>query len=340
MKLDLSARILLSLTLLTLAACGSGGSDGENADVYLESTPYEDLLVPTDFSLRHDANGNIVVDWWQKKGVTYELFWSTSKPVATRSGSTSIELTKPPFVHRNLNFGTRYYYKLRAISSYETGDFTATLDTLAGLPGSPESISVATDHAGNTLTWDPVSKADYYTVYWENGVDESGTIEFAISPLVHSGLVGAAYTYRVASINGFGEGEQSISVSVTPDLPPATPVNFGVYAAFYSTDWNCPPCTTSDCSICTGTLKTGAQVYWRDTGAAYRVYRCENVADNLCGQSPLGLGLTCQQIVKTESDTFLDKFAPPTTSQNLGYYLVAENDYGTSPPTETACYRP
>lgn len=89
-----------------------------------------------------------------------------------------------------------------------------------------------TAYAGNsqvTISWNSVTGAASYNIYWSNspGVSKtSGTrITGASSPYVHSGLTnGATYYYVVTSQNSNGESTESAKASATPGLaPPPAP---------------------------------------------------------------------------------------------------------------------
>lgn len=98
----------------------------------------------------------------------------------------------------------------------------------SGLPA-PSGVSASAGNSQVTVSWNPVTGAASYNIYWStsSGVSKtSGTrIPGASSPYVHSGLTnGATYYYVVTSQNSNGESTESAKASATPGLaPPPAP---------------------------------------------------------------------------------------------------------------------
>ncbi len=107
------------------------------------------------------------------------------------------------------------------------------------LPPVPAGISTAAGNGQVTISWDPVSGATSYNIYWAttSGFTKvDGTkITNATAPYTQTGLTnGTTYYYVITAVNECGEGSESQQGSATPSavqsppqLPP--PPNSGAY---------------------------------------------------------------------------------------------------------------
>ncbi len=84
----------------------------------------------------------------------------------------------------------------------------------------PANLTATPDIGINTLTWDPVTNATSYRIYWATtpGQGRSGTaIDGVSSPYVHSSLSsGTTYYYTVTAVEGSTESDLSSEVESTP----------------------------------------------------------------------------------------------------------------------------
>ena len=81
------------------------------------------------------------------------------------------------------------------------------------------------------MSWDKVSGADHYTIYWEktsNVTSSSNSINITgnnNTSFIHTGLDnGTTYYYKIASVNSSGTG--SLSSEITALTVPAEVENF------------------------------------------------------------------------------------------------------------------
>ena len=93
-------------------------------------------------------------------------------------------------------------------------------DANAG-PSAPIGVTATAGEGRVNLSWDAVSDATSYNIYWSNTTGVSKTngkkITGAASPYSHTGLTnGTLYCYIVTAVNSRGEGEGSIQASATP----------------------------------------------------------------------------------------------------------------------------
>ncbi len=89
------------------------------------------------------------------------------------------------------------------------------------VPSTPTNVTATAGNEQVTISWDTVTGATSYNIYWstEQGVTkETGTkISTFSSPYTHTGLTnGTTYYYVVTAENSYGESDESTEVSVTP----------------------------------------------------------------------------------------------------------------------------
>ena len=98
-------------------------------------------------------------------------------------------------------------------------------------PSTPTGVTVAAGDGQVTLSWNTVSDATSYNIYWStmSGVTKTtGTkISNVTSPYTHTGLTnGTTYYYVITAVNSYGESNESIQVSVTPSAIPSQAYSF------------------------------------------------------------------------------------------------------------------
>ncbi len=143
-------------------------------------------------------------------------------------GATNIAtVTSTSFSDTGLTANTSYTYTVMAYDAAgnTSGPSTsATAMTLAAAPVAPTAPAnlSATAHDGYvTLSWDVVSGATTYNIYWSttSGVTKTvgSKITGVFSSQKHSGLVNnTAYYYVVTAVNAYGESVESSEATVTP----------------------------------------------------------------------------------------------------------------------------
>ena len=144
--------------------------------------------------------------------ISYTVFWDNSTGIS--SSSTSITgLSDNNYTHSNLDNGSTYYYKVAAIDAANTSsDLSSEVSSATPLPA-PDNLSISGTSGTNTLTWNSVSDATSYTLYWDNvsGIDSSDTAitSITIDNYTHSSLSDGTYYYKVAAVNSSGTGTLS-----------------------------------------------------------------------------------------------------------------------------------
>lgn len=90
-------------------------------------------------------------------------------------------------------------------------------------PGVPADLVATPGDQSVTLTWSAAARATSHALYWSTtaGVTTASTRVAGVAiPYAHTGRTnGTAYYYRVAGVNGAGEGELSAEVAATPAAP-------------------------------------------------------------------------------------------------------------------------
>ena len=341
MKTALDKGLLLSWITITLVACGGGGDDGSDYVTYDDDTSVIAVpaitvpSAPRDITIENDADGNIVLDWSvsdeadieemseREETITYKVYWSITDHSDLDNRRDSVEVSKPPFIHKNLALGTTYYYAITAVQNEIESELSGTnLSATAGAPTKPENPSAESVYSDIYLSWDSAARAETYSVSWSNGLGESGTIEFATSPFLHTGLVGVEYEYVITASNAYGES-MSVVATASPDLPPETPVDLLVI--FYR-KWSFQCVEEAGFGTCasfeTKTLGTVISFSWSDIGTDYEVHRVSHPDETI-----------------TTSDSRYSQFYSDKSSSpdSYCYYVVAKNYFGISLPTDVVC---
>lgn len=157
--------------------------------------------------------GQVSLDWNAVGcAISYTIFWDNSTSIS--SSSTSITgLSDSNYTHSDLDNGSTYYYKVAAIDAANTSsDLSSEISAATPLPA-PDNLSISGTSSTNTLTWNSVSRATSYTLFWDNvsGIDSSDTAITSITNdnYTHSSLSDGTYYYKVGAVNSSGTGTLS-----------------------------------------------------------------------------------------------------------------------------------
>ena len=175
------------------------------------------------------GNAQNTISWNGVSGAAaYNIYWGNSAGITKTS--TKIPGVTGPYAHTGLTNGQAYYYRLAAVNAAEESGLSAEVSALT-VPDAPRNVTAAADDGKNTVTWDAVTVALSYNIYWGTaaGITKaSGKVLGVPDPCEHTGLTnGQAYYYRVTAVGAAGESALSAEVSGTPKvlLIPDAPQN-------------------------------------------------------------------------------------------------------------------
>ena len=182
-------------------------------DVVVDDSSCSSIIAAPSLTANGSA-GQVSLDWNAVGcAISYTVFWDNSTGIS--SSSTSITgLSDDNYTHSNLDNGSTYYYKVAAIDAANTSsDLSSEVSAATPLPA-PDNLSISGASGTNTLTWNSVSGATSYTLYWDNVsvIDSSDTAILSIitnENYTHSSLSDGTYYYKVAAVNSSGTGTLS-----------------------------------------------------------------------------------------------------------------------------------
>jgi hypothetical protein len=153
----------------------------------------------------------------------------------------------------------KYYWRVRAIDSLgnasrwsETWSCTVLNGTVQP-PSSPTGVNAAAGDGQVIISWDTVSGATNYNLYWSTSPEVSKAlytekIPNVSSPFTHGGRTnGTTYHYVVTSVNNCGESSESSRVTIMAGQLPSMPAAVNALAGDgqVTITWNGVPGATS-----------------------------------------------------------------------------------------------
>jgi len=147
--------------------------------------------------------------------------------------------------------GITYHYKVSAVNTVGEG-YLSELATAkpSGTPGAPINLGAIMDAGEVLLEWDPPASDGgsailNYSIYRGDAEDTFSLIETVGNVTEYydaSAIAGQVYFYRVAALNGAGEGQLSNEVSVMVGYAPSAPGNLVATAddSVIILTWNAP----------------------------------------------------------------------------------------------------
>jgi hypothetical protein len=156
---------------------------------------------------------------------SYNIYWNTTGNVTT--SNNRISGVRSPYVHPNLSNGTTYFYIVTAVNdvgeSTPSSEVSATPKAVSTIPATPQNVEAVAGDEQVTVSWNPVSGATSYNIYWNTtgNVSTSDNSRIGVqSPNVHTNLSGGTrYYYILTAVNDVGESSPSSDVSAVPRVP-------------------------------------------------------------------------------------------------------------------------
>lgn len=181
------------------------------------------------------GTGQVTLTWSSVSNATsYNLYYATTSGVTTTS-STKVASVSSPYVQTGLTAGTTYYYIVTAVNgtgesapSSQASAGTASAPPVPTAPAAPVGVIATGGTNQVTLSWNSVSTATEYNVYYAtaSGVTKANGTKIAnvTSPSVLANLTaGTTYYYIVTAVNSTGESAASVQVAATTLAPVPTP---------------------------------------------------------------------------------------------------------------------
>jgi fibronectin type 3 domain-containing protein len=173
------------------------------------------------------GNGQVSVSWSPVEGASsYTVYYSMS-PDAEDSNAVS---TESPRVIDGLDNFKLYYFTVKARN--DNGESASSVQVSAipapnPSPSSPMNITAAPGSASVTVSWQSVTGAVSYNLYYSTSAGSLGTkITSATSPRIVTGLTNfTSYYFTVTAVNIYGESTVPKQVAAMPNVLPAAPVN-------------------------------------------------------------------------------------------------------------------
>jgi fibronectin type 3 domain-containing protein len=169
-------------------------------------------------------DSQVIIRWDDVTGASsYRVYWQASDGLRD-----SVSVGAPSYVHGGLTNGITYSYEVAAIDATGVeGVSSLKVDAIpkAGEkpPAAPIALSVEPSDAKVIFTWQTVTGADSYIVYWQTAGGAIENLSVSDNTFTHNGLVnGMSYTYWVTAVSVMGL-ESAASSSLTAISQAAPP---------------------------------------------------------------------------------------------------------------------
>jgi hypothetical protein len=221
------------------------------------------------------GNRQVTLTWAPTDGaVSYNVY--VSQTAGEAANASPISTASSPYEHAGLSNGTTYYFAVSAVGAGDDeGDLTLEVSATPWI-SAPAAVVARGDLGEVTLTWEPVTGAQSYNVYWslQPGVTVASNWQGgASSPFVHGQLAThTTYYYAVSATEGPNESALSGEVSAT------TALDIGAkLMAFDAQDedrFGCSVALSGDYAIVGARLDNGGEFdEYVSAGAAYLFHR-------------------------------------------------------------------
>ncbi len=189
------------------------------------------------------GNGAAEITWTPVAGASsYNLYLGNTPQVQSIRTMSKLSQVTSPYVLTGLTNDVTYYYAISSVADGIESNLSpvSRIFPSLALPLRPEAVSGTNGYGQVTLSWNPVSGASSYNIYWRAspGVTTGSTkITGAAIPYSHVGLTyGRQYYYRVSAVNAAGESLLSAeTMSTTLSQPSSYPIDYLTYTTLERT---------------------------------------------------------------------------------------------------------
>jgi titin len=210
-------------------------SDVSNLSDYVEAkTPVAEIMkpaIPTGVTPSVQSSTSIRITWNPVSTTTsYDVYYAIGSSSSSKTFAGNIY--SPPYNHNYLQPDTTYFYFIKAKNGAGDSDFSSavsakTQSSPTTTPASPTGVvATAQSSTGILVTWNPVSTATSYDVYYAFSNSSSSAIfvgNVPSPPYTHINLQpNTAYYYFIKSKNSAGDSGFSSSASAKTSVPEIT----------------------------------------------------------------------------------------------------------------------
>ena len=206
---------------------------------YGESAPSAQIpasvpAAPTGVSVA-PGNDQATITWTAVQGAaSYNIYYSSSSfgdsNKTNGSGIVTVTGVTTPYTQTGLTNGNTYYFDVTAVNA--AGESLNNTVTSGTTLTTPSGVSAAPGDGTVTVSWQPVTNATSYNLYWSTpGMPGVTKVPGVTSPFSQPGTNGTAYAFTLTAVVNGVESAPSTQVSAKPvgAQPPAAPT--GVAAA-------------------------------------------------------------------------------------------------------------
>ena len=132
--------------------------------------------------------------------------------INSRLDKTFVTVTESDYKHLGLFSNTSYSYRIKAINSGGTSEWSDVINCTTVELDAPINIDMDITNNKITISWDPVLGASQYDVYVDGEIKTTGQE----TKFIHSDLEpNTTHIYKVRGVNNFGSGKWSYASNIT-----------------------------------------------------------------------------------------------------------------------------
>lgn len=232
--------VSVSSHIVTIKMVGLGeaniiaeASDGVRGVLHVSVVQGNPPAAPTQNASTASAN-TVTVSWNAVSGAdSYTVFYNTTNSISSATSvlagsNTSITLT-------DLAYSKTYYTWVKASNNAGFSEASAVKSVKTGSlakPATPTLESISTSGNTITITWNRVSGASKYTIYYGTSTSTLTAKSVNVEDITSYTLTGLAYNKKyyvwLKARNSTGTSSASSNLSITTDPQPSNPVAFNV----------------------------------------------------------------------------------------------------------------